>query len=418
MQSKSALFKERRRRLQKSLASFGHRDTIILCGALEPSNGRFVQDSTFYYFTGLDEPGAVLCIEGDQTERLFVPRYNGMRAQWVSHEITTDMHPSQYGVDAIEYQGDVVGGYSIRPFINQNMYRNLISYCADRLANQGTLYISGFLRWHGEYSQQLLWYLGQHVQGFNEKIVDISSVIAQLRRKKDAYELSCISQAIARTRMGQLAASRLMKTGRRECEIRAALESEFVRLGSSVHAFPSIVAAGANATILHYLGEDAILQAPQTVVVDIGATYDHYAADITRTYPVDGVFSDRQRELYEIVLATQKYIATCAAPGMYLNNPHEPERSLQHKTKDFLDQYDLGKYMPHGIGHFLGLDVHDVGDRLVPLGPGDVITIEPGVYIAAESIGIRIEDDYLITEHGVECLSDGIAKELVEIEGN
>lgn len=418
MNSTSSLYKERRRLLQKSLASFNSHDTIILCGALEPSNGRFIQDSTFYYFTGLDEPGAVLCIEGTGFERLFVPRYNGVRAQWVSHEITTESSPAAYGVDAIEYQGDAMGGYSIRPFVNQGVYRTLVSYLVERSAAPATLFVSGFMRWHGTYEQQLLWFLGQHIQGFNERTIDMSSVVAQLRRKKDAYELACIARAIERTRLGQLAASRLMKSGRRECEIRAALEAEFVRLGSPVPAFPSIVAAGVNATILHYLGEDGVLQAPQAVVVDVGATCDHYAADITRTYPVDGRFSSRQRELYQIVLATQQYIASCARPGMYLNNSHDPEHSLQHKTLAFLEQYGLGMYMPHGIGHFLGLDVHDVGDRLIPLGPGDVITIEPGVYIASEQIGIRIEDNYLITETGVECLSDTIAKELGEIEGN
>jgi Xaa-Pro aminopeptidase len=416
MRHNNALYKERRQRLQQSLSSWTTQDTIVLCAALEPKNSRFVQDSTFYYFTGLNEPGAVLCIEGDGTERLFVPRYNGMRAQWVSHEITVHDSPALYGVDSILYQGDYVGGYSLYPFMNQSVYRDLVQYSIDRVGMRGSLYVVGPLKWCGTYGQQLAWYLGQQIHGFNECVVDMSSVVAMLRRKKDSYELFCIAQAIDRTAAGQKVASQLMQTGRREGEIRAALEAEFVRLGSSVNAFPSIVAAGGNATILHYLGEQGILKAPQAVVVDIGATYDGYAADITRTYPVDGVFSERQRMLYQIVLDTQAYIASCARPGMYLNNPHDQQNSLQHKTIEFLEQYGLGKYMPHGIGHFMGLDVHDVGDRLVPLGPGDVITIEPGVYISDEKIGIRIEDDYLITEAGARCLSDGIVKELADIE--
>jgi len=417
MRQNNAVYKERRKKLQQSLSTWTARDTIFLCAALESHSGRFVQDSTFYYFTGLVEPGAVLCIEGDGTERLFVPRYNGVRAQWVSHEITSSDSPALYGFDAIAYQGDFVGGYSIYPFLNHNMYRDFITYVVDRVGLQGSLYVSGSLKWSGSYAQQLMWYLSQQIHKFSDFLVDMSSVIAALRRKKDPYEVQCIVHAIERTAAGQKAAALLMRSGRREGEIRAALEAEFVRLGSSVPAFPSIVAAGGNATILHYLGEDALLQAPQAVVVDIGATYNQYAADITRTYPVDGQFSDRQRALYQIVLDTQAYIASCARPGMYLNNPHDPHNSLQHKTKEFLDQYGLAQYMPHGIGHFMGLDVHDVGDRLVPLGPGDVITIEPGVYIGSEKIGIRIEDDYLITETGVTCLSDGIIKELADIEG-
>ena len=411
-----SLFKERRKRLQQSVASWNQNDTILLCAASEASNSRFVQDSTFYYFTGINEPGAVLCIEGDGTERLFVPQYNGVRAQWVSHEITVYDDPAIYGVDGIAYQGEAVAGYTVRPFIQTGMYRDLFRYVVDRVSLQGTMYISGFMRWHGSYSQQLFWYLDQQLHRFSDHLVDISSAVAALRRKKDAYELFCISQAVARTAAGQAASRRLMQSGRRECEIRAALEAEFVRLGSSVPAFPSIVAAGVNATILHYLGEESVLQAPQAVVVDIGATYDHYAADITRTYPVDGRFSDRQRELYQIVLDAQKHVASCARPGMYLNNPQDPEHSLQHQALMFLKQYGLEKAMPHGIGHFMGLDVHDVGDRMVPLGAGDVITIEPGVYLAEEKIGIRIEDNYLITQTGVTCLSDEIEKELVDIE--
>jgi Xaa-Pro aminopeptidase len=418
MRHNNALYKERRQKLQNSISSWTAQDTIVLCAALEPKNGRFVQDSTFYYFTGIDEPGAVLCIEGDGATRLFVPRYNGMRAQWVAYEISAESDASIYGIDSIVYQGDVVGSYTVYPFAHPTMYRDLLAYLVDRVGAQGTLYISGALKWCGNYGQQLLWYLGQQIHGFAESVVDISAVIAALRRKKDAYELFCISAAIDRTAAGQAVARQLMRSGCREGEIRAALEAEFVRLASSVPAFPSIVAAGGNATILHYLGEDAILKAPQAVVVDIGATYDHYAADITRTYPVDGSFSERQRMLYQIVLDTQAYIASCARPGVYLNNPHDPQNSLQHKTIEFLNQYGLGHAMPHGIGHFMGLDVHDVGDRLIPLAPGDVITIEPGVYLADEKIGIRIEDDYCITETGSDCLSSHIPKELADIEDN
>ena len=152
------------------------------------------------------------------------------------------------------------------------------------------------------------------------------------------------------------------------------------------------------------------------VVVDIGAELGMYAADITRTYPVSGTFSKRQRELYDIVLATQQHIADISKPGLWLSNKEHPDKSLNHLARQFLQKYGYDKYLPHGIGHFLGLDVHDVGDYSVPLQAGDIITIEPGIYIPEEGIGIRIEDDYWVVEDGVVCLSDGLSKEARDIE--
>lgn len=417
MYPSAAIYKERRARLRAMLASLSEQDTIVLCAAAEPRNSRFRQDSTFYYFTGIDEPAAVLCMEGNGDEWLYVPSYNGMRSQWVSHEITTETDPAIYGVTEIRYQGGVVGGYMVRPFTHDAVCAELITYLVRRAAGHGSLYVAGMARWFGDYPQQMLWYLGQQIPHFTEKLIDINALIATMRRRKDPYELSCISGAIARTASAQQIARTLMQAGRKECEIRAAIDAEFVRQGSPIEAFPSIVATGVNATILHYIDEKAVLQDGEAVVVDIGATYECYAADITRTYPVGGAFTSRQRELYQIVLDTQHYIASCAKPGMYNNNRFDPEHSLNHLAKAYLDRFDLGRYMPHSIGHFMGLDVHDVGDPMVPLMPGDVITIEPGVYIAGERIGIRIEDDYLITTTGAECLSSEIPKELTEIEG-
>ena len=158
------------------------------------------------------------------------------------------------------------------------------------------------------------------------------------------------------------------------------------------------------------------LVAGDLVVVDIGAEVDYYCADITRTYPVSGTFSKRQRDVYTIVLATQEYIASIAKPGMWLNNKEKPEQSLQHCAQKFLEKHNYHTYFPHGIGHFLGMDVHDVGDVHEPLQEGDVITIEPGIYLQKEQLGIRIEDDYWIVKDGVICLSDALPKEAHAIE--
>ncbi len=144
--------------------------------------------------------------------------------------------------------------------------------------------------------------------------------------------------------------------------------------------------------------------------------YEGYCADLTRTYPVSGKFSKRQKELYEIVLETQQYIADKAMPGMYLNNSDYPDMSLNHLAKAYLKKAGYEQYFIHGIGHYLGLDVHDVGSTKEPLQEHDVFTIEPGIYIPQEGIGIRIEDDYWMARKGSICLSENLPKDPSDIE--
>ena len=181
-------------------------------------------------------------------------------------------------------------------------------------------------------------------------------------------------------------------------------------------AFPSVVATGKNGTILHYSDNNGLIKNGDLVLVDIGAELHNYCADITRTYPVSGTFTKRQKELYNLVLETQEYVAALAKPGMWLKNPKNPDKSLYHLAHAFLTKRGYADYFPHGIGHFLGLNVHDVGDYAVPLHEGDVITIEPGIYIPQEGIGIRIEDNYWIAKDGAICLSEDMPKTAEEIE--
>ena len=236
-----------------------------------------------------------------------------------------------------------------------------------------------------------------------------------MRQTKTADEIDAVFRAIQITRDAQHAAANAIVQGAYESEVQAALEYVMTAHGAK-KAFPSIVASGPNSTVLHYTDNNRAMQQGDLVVVDIGASYKQYAADITRTYPVGGVFSPRQKEVYEIVLATQEYIASIAAPGYYLKNAQYPEKSLHHLAKKYLDERGYGDYMPHGIGHYLGLDVHDVGDYTIPLKQGDLFTVEPGIYIAQEQLGIRIEDDYWMTDKGAICLSEDIPKTIKEVE--
>ena len=228
-------------------------------------------------------------------------------------------------------------------------------------------------------------------------------------------EIERTYKAISITLMAHEAAAQAIKSDVSEREIQGVIEYVFTAAGSRT-AFPSVVACGANGTVLHYDENNGVLKDGDLLVVDIGAEVGHYCADLTRTYPVSGKFTKRQRELYDAVLETQAYIEDIAKPGMWLSNKEEPDKSLNHLAKKFLAPKGLEKYFTHGIGHFLGLDVHDVGDLKRPLEKGDLFTIEPGVYIKEENIGIRIEDDYLMGNDGVICLSEELPKTADEIE--
>jgi Xaa-Pro aminopeptidase len=236
-----------------------------------------------------------------------------------------------------------------------------------------------------------------------------------MRRKKDMGEIEALYKAVEITMLAHEAAAHALGHGVLEGEVQANLEYMFTGSGARC-AFPSIVAGGKNGTVLHYVENSDQVKNGDLVIVDIGAENDYYCADLTRTYPVSGKFTQRQREIYNLVLATQEYIAELAKPGMWLSNKEHPDKSLNHLAKKYLSDRGYGHYFVHGIGHYLGLDVHDVGDYTTPLQEGDVITIEPGIYIPEEGIGVRIEDDFWIVRDGVVCLSDPLPRTVEEIE--
>jgi len=193
-----------------------------------------------------------------------------------------------------------------------------------------------------------------------------------------------------------------------EYEVEAALEYEFRRNGADRSGFPSIVGSGPYSTILHYDKSERRMQANDVVVVDIGAEYGGYSADVTRTYPVSGKFSPRQREIYQIVLDAQKAAIAKIKPGARISDVHQA--ALAHIRAKGYESYFI-----HGTSHHMGLEVHDVGDTSRPLEPNMVITVEPGIYIPEEQIGIRIEDDILVTPTGYRILSV-FPKEAAEVE--
>lgn len=395
---------------------------VVLLSANVETHDTFVQESSFYYLTGLEEPGVICLLYFDGRQELYVPNCMQERAKWVKSHVSFHNDTAHVlGFDAINVLGEASKHYQLFPFSPEKEYAGLLHTLRDLLASG---YIeSGYTLFstvpnavYGYLHQRLLLMrLQQWESRIKAALIDCSAVIARMRQTKSKAEIELIFKAIQITGEAQEAAASAIADGINESEVQAALEY-VMTAHSAPRAFPSIVASGIHSTTLHYHLNNDVMKNGDLVVVDIGASYKHYAADITRTYPVGGAFSERQKEIYELVLATQEYIASIAQPGYYLRNNEQPDKSLHHLAIAYLEERGYGQYMPHGIGHYMGLDVHDVGDYTIPLKNGDVFTIEPGVYIPEEALGVRIEDDYWMTEKGVICLSEDIPKSVKEIE--
>ncbi len=390
---------------------------VVLLAGFEREGGLFKQESSFLYYTGLHEPGIVLVIDLNGAADLYVPNCIDERKKWMSYPYPfTQESAGLFGMQTVQLLGDACTGYQFHPFFSREEAKGLLERI-NKVTNQGgSLFTLSPDSPNGYIDQRLvLSRLATFAPELTDRVVDISSIVANMRRSKDQSEIEQMYKAVEITALAQEAAAQAISDGATESEVQASLEYMFIGSGARA-AFPSIVGSGKNSTILHYHDNNAPLKKGDLVVVDIGAELGHYCADITRTYPVSGVFTKRQREIYDIVLEAQEYIASLAKPGMWLSNKEKPEQSLNHLAKKYLTERGYGAYFPHGIGHFLGLDVHDVGDYSVPLREGDVITIEPGIYIPEENIGIRIEDDYWIVKDGVVCLSEFIPKRAEDIE--
>jgi Xaa-Pro aminopeptidase len=253
---------------------------------------------------------------------------------------------------------------------------------------------------------------------------DAAQMIARLRMVKSAAEIDLIAKATDATVAAHLAGWKKTRPGVWEYEIAADMTNVYFERGCERNAYPPIVGSGPNSVILHYAANHRRLDSGETVVADVGAECSDYATDVTRTIPAGGKFTPRQRELYEVVLGAQKAAIAAIRPGMRLGTARSTsQQTLQQIAYDYINTHGhdlhgqpLGKYFVHGLGHYVGLDVHDPGDPSAPLEAGTVITIEPGVYIPEENIGIRIEDTVVVTADGCKVLSAALPREIEAIE--
>ncbi|GBC93644.1 Xaa-Pro aminopeptidase [bacterium HR15] len=375
---------------------------IVLAGeSSTPVRLKFRQDSNLMYLTGVEAPGAVLVLLPENSplgvsEVLFLREQSPISRTFEGELPTPDERTQQMtGVQAVRSVRE------LNEFLKQVAQAHP-QILLNRLARNAGL-------------DQTLREANPEAQ-----LGSVERLLAALRIKKSPAELRLLRNAIRATIDAHRAAARKIAPGAYEYEVEAVIQEAFRRNGSERDAFPSIIGSGPNSCILHYSANRRRMQQGDLVVVDIGAEYSYYAADITRTYPVSGKFSPRQRALYLSVLEAQKAAERAAKPGITMHEldriARETLRNSPLRAKDTDGkEYTLDHFFRHGLGHALGMDVHDP-ETGQPLQPGAVFTIEPGVYIPTENIGIRIEDDYLMTQRGAIKLSAALPSDPAAIE--
>ncbi|MBI1943959.1 MAG: Xaa-Pro aminopeptidase [Betaproteobacteria bacterium] len=385
-------------------------------------------DSHFYYLTGFAEPEAALVIvAGAQPKSLlFCREKNAEREIWDGLRYGPEAARERFGFD------------------EAHPVSALDAKLLELLADQPALYfpVGADAAWDARAIGWLNAVRANVRAGVcaPERVQDVRALIDEMRLVKDAHELGVMRRAAAISCAAHRRAMQAARPGRYEYELEAELLHEFRRSGAQFPAYSPIVAGGANACVLHYVANDALLRDGDLVLIDAGCELGGYAADITRTHPVNGRFSGAQREVYELVLAAQAAALGQVCSGKAWNEPHDAAvrvlaqglrdlKLLSGSLEEALEKETYKRFYMHRTGHWLGLDVHDAGDykragKWRTLAPGMTLTVEPGLYIRAAAdvperlhgIGVRIEDDVLVTEAACEVLTAAAPKSIADIE--
>jgi Xaa-Pro aminopeptidase len=370
-----------------------------------PQATAFRQDNDFFYLTGLETYDSWLIISAADSAHgeahLFLPPRNAGRERWSGAQLGP-------GPEAAEATGIPVANIhsadSVQLFLHQMMAQAARS-------GPATFWVR-----HTDRDRRPEFIRDQTLQGSNVIARNLLPALAALRVVKDPEEIRRLTRAVELSAAGHVAAMRFAKPGVYEYEIEATAEATFRRLGAERLGYPSIVGSGFNGTVLHYDANRRQTTSGDLVVMDMGAEFGYYTADITRTIPVSGKFSERQRAIYELVLGAQQAALDAITTGVTLGQLENVARKyLADHSGGLCGGGDCGRYFIHGLGHWIGMDVHDVGSE-VPLAPGMAFTIEPGIYIPEESLGVRIEDDILVTASGYQLLSKAAPRTVADIE--
>lgn len=402
-------YRQRRERLMELVRE----GVVLLLGKTEEEDNeveqKFRQRSYFMYLTGVEVPGAILALipqgygEEGIREVLFLPPRNPARERWTGPKVGPEDAPREFGVQR------ALPTTAFETELPKMLEKTRILY---------TVVPSGpSARFSREQAFiERLRARADHADAL--EVRDVRPLLAELRRIKSPNELALLREAVRITVEAHRDIARALRPGLFEYELEALVWAAFLRNGARRSGFPPIIGSGPNATILHYQANNRQISTGDLVVVDIGAEYQYYTADITRTYPATGRFTERQRQIYELVLGAQRAAEAAFRPGQ------STMRDLQEVARRFMresplrsrDGQTLDRFFIHGLGHYVGLDVHDVGDYSKPLSPGVVITIEPGIYLPDEQIGVRIEDMYVVTETGLVKLSSSLPSAPEEVE--
>jgi Xaa-Pro aminopeptidase len=387
-------------------------------------------DSDFYYLTGFPEPDAVAVLVPDRPQGefvLFCRERDPEQERWHGEQIGLEGACERYGADDAFPYGDMD---DIIPGLLENKER--------------VYYTIGY---DAEFDKRVLGWVNQ-VRGRSrsgvtapEEFIALGHALHEMRLYKSRHELSVMRRAAGISARAHKRAMKVCRPGMREYQMEAELLYAFMREGARSPAYPSIIGGGANACVLHYTDNDDTLKDGELLLIDAGAEYDGYASDLTRTFPVNGRFSPTQRAVYEIVLEAQHAAIDRVRPGNHWNDPHEAAVRvitkglvslgiLKGRVARLVREEAYKPYYMHRTGHWLGMDVHDVGDYKVAgewrmLEPGMTLTVEPGIYLSAGAkglakrwwnIGVRIEDDVLVTRDGAEILTAAAPKDPDDIE--
>ncbi len=370
-------------------------------------NYPFTPQSNFFYLTGIDEPEGILLIvkkNGDVSESLFIEPPDDEKAQWVGAVISKEKAAEISGIENIYYN------YTFYEKLSDTLFNKRIENIYIDLENRD-FRMTRELEFAKDTAE-------------NYPYIDMKDLhieMAELRRIKSRQEIENIGRAIEITGEGIVNMMKNARAGMYEYEIEAYFDFALKYRSVKDFAFKSIVASGKNATVLHYSRNCDKTGDGDLVLCDVGAKYNYYCGDITRTFPVNGRFTDRQKQLYNIVLDGQKLILKTIRPGVPFKSLNETLLGYYaEKLKEIgliSTEKEVKKYYWHNVSHMLGIETHDVGRHNEGLlEEGMVLTVEPGLYIADEGIGIRIEDDVVVTKDGCRLVYDGIPKEISEIE--
>jgi Xaa-Pro aminopeptidase len=386
-------FAQRREQLRTSLP-----DSVIVLWAYAPGpdqhdrNG-FFQEANFYYLSGWNQPHAAMllcstCPEGER-EIIFLPARNPRREIYDGPAVA----PGDSNDKARTGFAMVLPGEQLEQRIHKAM----------------------------SHATQLYTLLDGHESALAKlaplrTVKDVRASIAALRVKKSDAELAILQKAIDASIAAHFQSWKVTKPGLYEYEVSAAMQRTYFALGCERNAYAPIVGSGPNSVILHYNQNRRKMDSGDVLLMDVGGEYSMYAADITRTIPVSGKWSARQKLVYDLVLGAQKAVIAAAKPGVMLKDLTQVARDWFNRQPNGPDGKPWGDFLLHGVSHHIGLDVHDPYDPTLPLAEGYVITVEPGLYIASEKLGIRIEDMIVITKDGARVLTSALPKDAESME--